>query len=248
VGNPGQANHAAANAFLDGLAQHRRAQGLAGLSINWGAWGEVGAAARPEALAALARRGLKAMSTSAALAAFGRALVGDRAQVGIAAIDWMTVTAQSGAAPYFRDVAAPPQQTTASPQSLGSWRELAGAERQMALTKHIVAVVARVLGLHETALEPDSRFFESGMDSLTAVEARHRLERELDVELPSTVVFDYPTPAAVADHVLSRLEPGVASVVEAAAEAEALDIDNLPDELVAVLLDRQLAQIEELPD
>ncbi|HEU5422792.1 MAG TPA: acyl carrier protein, partial [Nitrolancea sp.] len=109
-------------------------------------------------------------------------------------------------------------------------------------------IVARVLGLHETALEPDSRFFESGMDSLTAVETRHRLERELDVELPSTVVFDYPTPAAVADHILSRLEPGVAPLEEDAAEAEALDIDNLPDELVADLLDRQLAQIEELPD
>ncbi|HET7035960.1 MAG TPA: beta-ketoacyl reductase, partial [Thermomicrobiaceae bacterium] len=208
----------------------------------------VGAAARPEALAALARRGLKAMSTAAALSAFGRALADDKAQVGICDIDWTTVIAQSGATPYFLDVAASPRQTTAQPQSVTSWRDLAGTERQTALTKHIVAIVARVLGLHETALEPDSRFFESGMDSLTAVETRHRLERELDVELPSTVVFDYPTPAAVADHILSRLEPGVAPLEEDAAEAEALDIDNLPDELVADLLDRQLAQIEELPD
>ncbi|MEU3877903.1 type I polyketide synthase [Streptomyces sp. NPDC029704] len=186
TGSAGQANYAAANAVLDGLAERRRAGGLPGLSIAWGLWeppsaltGRLSALDRQR----LARQGIGALSAEEGLALFDEAVRAGAPTVVAARL----MEAQATVAPQpgsRSDAARPP------------------------LLELVRAETAAVLG-HDgpQAVAPDALFPQMGLDSLGAIELRNRISAATSVRLPPTLIFDYPSPRELADH-LGRECPG----------------------------------------
>jgi NADPH:quinone reductase-like Zn-dependent oxidoreductase len=190
LGTAGQAGYAAANAFLDGLARHRQALGLPAMSVNWGPWAGAGMAAGEAARAHLARQGLRPLPAERAHDALGRLLAG-----GVAGA--VVLDADCG---RLGDPLRGPAPAAAGALPAGL-RELPEPERAAVLVRHLQGELRQVLGLSGPP-DPQARFFEIGMDSLTAVELRNRLQRQLGPGHPlaNTLAFDFPTPARLADH------------------------------------------------
>ena len=214
LGNPGQANHAAANAFLDQLAAHRRALGLPGQAIAWGAWSGLGEA--EEQRERIARRreaaGTGWFSPEQGLSAFDRLLREDPTTAVVLAADWSVFgEAIEGRPSLFEDLL--PAAEDASEDSLGTAEDLlsqlgaAPAEaREELLVSFLQQEVQAVLRL-PAAPAPAVGFFDLGIDSLMAVELRNRLNRAFSGEYAAsnTVVFDYPDIAALARHLAGEL-------------------------------------------
>ncbi|MBV8236979.1 MAG: SDR family NAD(P)-dependent oxidoreductase, partial [Acidimicrobiia bacterium] len=199
LGSAGQANHAAANAFLDGLAHHRRASGLPALAIDWGAWSGIGAAEQRQAGERLRAKGLGTIAPTQGLQVLERLLAGDATQVSVLPVSWPQFLQQQGDTPFFADFAEDGGRQAGVATLNQLLEQTPVHERPAAVRAFVIAQVARVLGLGSTDdLDPDLGFFDLGMDSLTAVELRSRFQAELGRPLPSTVVFDYPNIAALA--------------------------------------------------
>ena len=214
LGAPGQGNYSAANAFLDALAERRRARGLPATALAWGPWAEAGGMTRDrdEAdVARMRRAGIAALSTDAGLALLDAALATRAPVVVPARLD--TGALQSSAAdatlsPVLRGLVSArartreegtgtiARQLSATPAS--AWGEI--------VLDEVRDQVAAVLGLSSPGLvDPDQPFKEMGFDSLDAVELRNRMIKASGLQLPATLMFDQPTPAAVAEYVRSRL-------------------------------------------
>ncbi|MGA5699001.1 type I polyketide synthase [Peterkaempfera bronchialis] len=217
-GSGGQAAYAAANAYLDGLAERRRARGLAATAVAWGPWAEGGMASVADAEEQLRRRGLPALRPEAALKALQRALDQDDTSVVVADVDWARFApafTSRRPSPLLAGLAEVRQALeaegvpTAEDPSGGIRQELADAsapEREQALLTLVRSRAAVVLGFSAPgAVEPARAFRELGLDSLTAVELRNRLNADTGLRLPATVVFDYPTPQLLAGYLNSSL-------------------------------------------
>ncbi|MFN9546074.1 MAG: SDR family NAD(P)-dependent oxidoreductase [Cyanobacteriota bacterium] len=191
LGSAGQANHAAANAFLDAFAQHRRAEGLPGQSINWGAWTEIGAVARADLATSLERKGLGGISSADGLAAFAALLAREEPQVGVLPIDWERFLSRYDDRQrprFFADLGG--AQGTAqeaparSPVEALRERLAAGNDRGAALVEYLAVRLAHLLGLRPEQLDLERPLQRLGLDSLMAVELRHHLRRDVDVDVP----------------------------------------------------------------
>ncbi|WP_228082889.1 type I polyketide synthase [Streptomyces profundus] len=236
-GSGGGGAYAAANAFLDGLAERRRARGLAATSIAWGPWAGGGMAA--EEGDGLRRRGLRALEPRLAVAALQRALDENQTCLTVVDVDW-SVFAPAFAAvrprpligdlPEVREALADGGQDGAEGgQDLAAELavQLAGmtpAERERHLVGIVRAEASRVLGHADTTGVPAGRAFRDlGFDSLMAVELRNAVTAATGLRLPATLVFDHPTPSALAGHLLANLadEHGT-SAVQVLAELDRL--------------------------
>jgi acyl transferase domain-containing protein/acyl-CoA synthetase (AMP-forming)/AMP-acid ligase II/acyl carrier protein len=210
IGSAGQANYSAANAFLDALAHDRRAMKLPGLSINWGAWQDVGLAAQHQVSKTLEAKGLGSISSQQGLAILEELLSQPAApQVGVLPIhgsQW-----QSSSAPFFRDFATQSAEDQPLMTNIAFLQELetAGAnERRSRLMAHIQSQIVKVLGLSPSLLiDPQQGFSELGIDSLTAIELRNRLQTSLECTLTSTVIFDYSTLTTLTNHLADMIFP-----------------------------------------
>ncbi|MGA6155258.1 type I polyketide synthase [Stenotrophomonas sp. NPDC087984] len=221
-GGGGQANYAAANAFLDALAHQRRGLGLPAVSLAWGMWeqrsemtGDLGEAD----LQRMARAGLNALSSEAGLALFDEALGTDEAVLMPTHLDLaaLRVRARSGEVPaLLRGLVRVPRRRTVASGSAGSdagsLRDrlvgLSAADQYRALLDLVRVQVATVLGHGSPeAVEPDLAFKDMGFDSLTTVELRNRLNAETGLRLSAVLVFDHPTPTALVDHLREELLP-----------------------------------------
>ncbi|WP_223839925.1 type I polyketide synthase, partial [Nocardiopsis deserti] len=217
VGNPGQANYAAANTFLDGLAQHRRAQGLPATSLAWGLWAEsTGMTGHLDQadIARMHRTGIAPMTNEQGLALFDAALVLDQSALVTAPLDTSALralAAADGLSPILRSLVRTPARRTAAGSSGG--RSLAdrlttmpAADRHSALLELVRSNVGAVLGHgSEASIDVDRAFRDLGFDSLTAVELRNRLKDATGLRLPATLVFDHPTPMALTTYLVGRL-------------------------------------------
>ena len=248
LGSPGQGNYAAANAYLDALAHHRRSRGQPGLSINWGAWSEVGAAARQGVLAQAADRGLGVIDPAAGLAALERVIGLGQAQVAVLPADWPRLAQQSGKTPAFLNRLVRPRKSREAAELLPARMQAAApAERPELLVEHVQRQVARVLGRDAGPL-PDRRsgFFELGMDSLMAVELRSLLQADLgELSLSASAVFDHPTAEALAAHLAEKL-PDLAAVAPATSSALvglAAELEQLSADELLRLMDREVSGI-----
>ncbi|WP_143265005.1 beta-ketoacyl reductase, partial [Amycolatopsis lexingtonensis] len=216
VGAAGQANYAAANAELDALAQRRRASGRAAVSIAWGPWAGGGMAA--ENADRMRRAGVTPLPPAEAAAALGRIT---RSQV-VADIDWDTYLSGQ-ARPLYAEL-APAAPAAEVHTGLGDrLTGLSSADAGELVLDVVREHVAAVLGHGRAAdVAPDRAFSETGFTSLTAVELRNRLDRVTGLSLPATLIFDYPSPAALARHLTAEL---------AGDEPASRGVDGLLDEL-----------------
>ncbi|RST05625.1 SDR family NAD(P)-dependent oxidoreductase [Streptomyces sp. WAC07149] len=217
LGAPGQGNYAAANAYLDALAQHRRTLGLPGISLAWGLWAErsgMTGALDAGDVDRIHRGGMTALATEEALALLDTAPTLDRAVLFPMRLDPKALPTGPSLSPALRGLAtATPLRPTAgaAPRTGGSalGQRLAGLpEAQQTRTLHdlVVTEVTAVLGHRAPgAPEPTQVFKDLGFDSLSAVELRNRLSAVTGLRLPATLIFDQPTPASLVAYLKTRL-------------------------------------------
>ncbi|MFF0732674.1 type I polyketide synthase [Streptomyces chartreusis] len=238
-GSGGQAAYAAGNAYLDALAQHRRALGLPATSVAWGPWSGGGMAADEAVADHLTGRGLALLTPDSALTALEQALLADRTCVTVADVDWerfaptFTFTRPS---PLIADL---PEVTTAQTATTDTrdvsegelartLRDLPPAEQDRTLLDLVQSQVAAVLGHASPAgIVPERAFKDLGFDSLTAVDLRNRLAASTEVALPTTLVFDHPTPIALTTHLRDRLL-GTDTALHSTAPAAIASADDEP--------------------
>ncbi len=205
LGSPGQANYAAANAFLDGLAHDRRSQGLPCLSINWGPWSEVGMAARVSNPRATASRVMHPLSPAQALSALDRLFdKSGPAQAVAISVDWAQLARSfNGHQPpalisdILRDKARPAAAKAARESGPRfSVQELLAvplAQRHAALLEHVQKSLAQVMALDSPELDPEESLSNLGLDSLMALELQHSLEESFGMKLPIELLMGMPS-------------------------------------------------------
>ncbi|WP_026736723.1 type I polyketide synthase [Fischerella sp. PCC 9605] len=214
LGSPGQGNYAAANAFMDALAHHRRALGLPGLSINWGPWSDAGMAASLTSRdqARFTAQGVEPIPAQQGMQVLGNLLAQQSTtQVGVLPVNWskfLQQFPQSLASPFLESFAAAFEEPSAQPTKL-FLQQLEAApvsDRRTLLIAHIQTEITKVMGLDSFQLpDPQQGFFDMGMDSLMLVELRNRLESTLGYSLPATLPFDYPTVEALVDYLAKEV-------------------------------------------
>jgi acyl transferase domain-containing protein len=207
IGSAGQANYAAANAFMDALMHHRRALGLPGVSINWSAWAEGGMAGKSaERMTSI---GIELIDPNAGLDTLARLLQHDGAQVGVIPADWSKLLPSmfDQPPPFFSRLVAPKSEP--APAGIVPLLEKTPREgRRQRLEGHLRQLVVAVAGRNVfEATTDDANFFELGMDSLMALDLRNRLQTELDRSLPSTVAFEYPGVRDLVDYLIAVVLP-----------------------------------------
>ncbi|HEX6352609.1 type I polyketide synthase [Actinophytocola sp.] len=209
LGAPGQGNYAAANAFLDALATHRRGLGLPALSVAWGLWGEAGGMGGrlDEAdVARIAATGLVPLTTEEGLARFDAALGSPEPVVVGVRVDAGALRKDPAGVPRPLLALAGTTPSRVPEPASGFLAGVPEAERRAAVLDVVRTHAAAVLGYGSAEeIGPAVEFQQLGFDSLTAVELRNRLGAATGLRLPTTTIFDYPTSAALADHVLAEL-------------------------------------------
>jgi acyl carrier protein/short-subunit dehydrogenase len=245
-----QSGYAAANAFLDGLAENRRARGLPATSVAWGLWGG-GGLGEGESGTQLQRRGLRVMDPDLAVRALGHALAGQEDLLTVADVDWARFApAYTAARPSpliaglpevaqalaetADDAAAADAARTALERRLAA---LPRAEQGRVILELIRAEAAVVLEFPSAeAVTAHRPFRELGFDSLTAVELRNRLTAATGLRLPSTLIFDYPTSAVLADY----LRTEICQDGQAMKEPVFAELDQLESALSGIAADSPL--------
>jgi NADPH:quinone reductase-like Zn-dependent oxidoreductase/acyl carrier protein len=263
-GSPAQANYTAANSFLDSLAAHRRAHGLPALSVGWGAWAEVGMAARLSAAgkARFERGGVGFLAPAAAFSALERAAAKTSSYAAIVVVNPSQIVAEAPhLASLFSDLVttrAPAKTEAADTQESGEAlrRRIQAAppnRRKLVLRDHVRQMTVRVLGIQRPEdLDVTEPLRQFGLDSLMAVELRNLLSKTAGQTLSATLTFDHPSVTALVDHlaelafakeigiavrtpVVAVVEPRAADGTKVTAE----EIDRLSgDELAAALESR----------
>ena len=229
VGSSGVGNYAPGNAFLNALAEHRRALGLPATSIGWGAWGG-GGMADGEFGQMLHRHGAPEMPPRLAVAALHQAVEHDETFLTISNIAWdrfFVAFTATRPGPLISEI--PEAQRLQATKGLaeaketdeagpaGAFARMSAAERQQALLDLVRDQAAMVLRYADgQAVDPHHAFRDLGFDSVTAVELRNRLATATGLRLPVTLVFDYPSPTALARHLHEELGGEAAVAVEAA--------------------------------
>jgi acyl transferase domain-containing protein/acyl carrier protein len=214
LGSPGQGNYAAANAFMDALAHHRRSLGLPGVSINWGPWSNAGMAAALSSReqARWAEQGVQMIPTEQGLQLLGQILEQNIAQLGVLPVEWSKFLRQlpgDTEFPFLEEFISAAAQTQPQKSEFRTQLEAAPQRaRRSMLMNHLRGLIAKVLDMKSPQdIDPQQSFSDLGMDSLMAVELRNRLQSSLGCSIPASLAFDYPTVEALSDYFLNELFP-----------------------------------------
>jgi acyl transferase domain-containing protein/acyl carrier protein len=264
LGQPGQGNYAAANAFLDALAHHRQAEGQPALSINWGSWAGEGFAdsvGGKRLAARLALLGISSISPKQALEILGRVLGQNAAQVAAVPVNWKQYREfdpAASATPLLSDLGREEAELTRSAGQTHAKREtlLAAepAERRQLLQSYLSEQVARVLGLSKSTLDLQQPLSQLGLDSLMAVELKNRIAADLNVNVPVVKFLQGFSVDHAVTQVLDQLEeestnpttPLAAAIAHPAEQRNAqhllANLDQLSDEQVGSLLSEMLGE------
>lgn len=271
LGSPGLGNYGAANTFLDGLAQYRCAQGLPGLSINWGPWQDRGFAVSPGAQRMsqqLQKRGVKPLSRGQALAALEMALQSKVPQVAVVDIDWRDFVNEDTAEPgvvflsrVVEEAGVQEEEKQRRPSALPTLRQelatIQPEQRHARVEKLVRELVGQVLRLEEDQIDIQQPLGTLGLDSIMGLEMKRRLERYTGLILSSTIVWNYPTVAALTSHLTSKLHVAFDAEATAAtatrsslppteiAASRVTEVEQLTEGEVEALLARTLSALEE---
>ncbi|AKT38855.1 type I polyketide synthase [Chondromyces crocatus] len=248
LGSPGQGNYTAANAFVDALAHHRKSLGLPALSLNWAPWSEVGlAVVSTKRGERLAYRGLKSITPEQGKDVMERVLASASPQVGVMLLDlrqWRQFYPRSASSPLLSEIAREQGNGAAPVEPEAPLRSVLIAEesverRRTLLETHVQEQLGHVLRLSPGQIDPQTPLKSFGFDSLMAVELRNRLEASLGLTLSATVVWSYPTVAALVAHLASKMGIPItlAAPTPTAVSATPVDADmeRLADELLSEL-------------
>ncbi|WP_374711188.1 SDR family NAD(P)-dependent oxidoreductase [Actinoplanes couchii] len=238
LGNPGQANYAAANTYLDALAAHRRAGGLPAVSMAWGLWADATTMTGHVARELSRHGGVVPLSAEAGLALFDRALSAGSAAVVPMPLDMAALRAQNRAGllpPILaglpgEDRDRPVEEAPAADSGvfLGRLRAAGPAEREELVLDLVLGATATQLGYPDPGrFDPARSFIELGLDSLGSVRLRNQLAAGCGVRLSAGLIFEHPTPAALAEHLHAALVP---------AEAPVIADGDVPAEVAAALM------------
>ncbi|MFF3767507.1 beta-ketoacyl reductase, partial [Streptomyces sp. NPDC001922] len=224
LGAAGQGNYAAANALLDALAQHRRSQGLPGQSLAWGLWaqssGMTGGLSEAD-VSRMARAGLRPLTEAEALELLDMAHAADEAVLAPVHLNASALAARGALPALLRALVRAPARRAAAagrgPESVqDTLLATPEADRDRVLLDLVRTHAAAVLGhAGPDAVSARSGFLDVGFDSLTAVELRNSLGAATGLRLPSTLMFDYPTPQALAEYLREQLFPSSGAAAEA---------------------------------
>ena len=264
LGSLGQGNYAAANAFMDGLADYRRSLGLPALSINWGAWADIGMTSGldKKRLKTLEDLGMKMIAPEPGLQVLGELLKDAKhvTQVGVFPVHWSKYMPHK-ISPFF-SIFAPAFSQTARQSEDSDMVEILSAvpvnEQRELLMEHLRATIRQVMG-GEMKIEPHERLFDLGLDSLMALEVKNHLESNLKQPLRSTLLFNYPTLSKLADYLaqevlsLPRLAlelavqaPDVNGQDMTASDKDEANFDQSSTDEFLALLDKKLSKIEKM--
>nr|WP_307868092.1 type I polyketide synthase [Micromonospora sp. C95] len=249
LGTAGQANYAAANAFLNGLAETRRAAGLPASSLCWGFWAErseMVAELGDADLVRLRRQGVLPLSSQQGLALFDAALGHDRAVL-VPARLWQpsphTPVTERLASPLLRGLLAAPAEAVdptadaAEPALVQRLRALPPDEAETVLLDAVRTQTAMVLGHSDIKTAgATTAFKELGIDSLTALELRNKLSAIVGGKLPATMVFDHPNPRALTKFLLTRITPDAGTDTGSVVDRLTREIEALGNQLDDVYL------------
>ncbi len=261
LGSPGQANYAAANAFLDALAHARVADGLPATSIQWGGFADVGLAAASDIRGSrIASRGGASFKPAEGNELFERVMGMPHAEVGVMHLDirqWVEFYPQMAGAPFVAELFQETGQPTASPGGSGIRDELERmppAQRLGRIEAHVLEQLGKVLRLEPGKIDKRSSFTSLGIDSLMSLELRNRLESAFGLKLSATILFTFSTTHTLTNHLVERLFPDHNPNNEPAATATQLSTpdvvssvptnDFAPEEDEAALVDK-LGEFEE---
>jgi acyl transferase domain-containing protein/acyl carrier protein len=243
LGSSGQANHASANAFLDALATYRRTQGLTGLSINWGPWTEVGAAAQRHLNQQMSMKGVGSITPETGLQILEKLWSNSPAQIGVVPINW-TQFDQASVSPFFSDFTQIHRQDQQQITSfLKQLEAIPVNQRHAHLLAHVNSLVAKVLRLNSSEqLDQQQGFFQLGMDSLTSVELRNLLRNNLECSLPSTIALEYPTLETLVNYLAYEVLP----IEFSTSELDVQPQENGKNDSLADLTDISLQEVAHL--
>ena len=218
LGNAGQANYAAANAYLDALAHARRAEGLPALSIDWGAWADSGMAAAVDERNRVRMRaaGIRAIPPEDGIAILERALASNEPQLVVLPVDWKKLFKTFGSRqPMLLERYAPARAAgqaraaaagAPNAELVALAAAAAPADSDRIVLDYVNRQAAAVLGFEASrVIDPAQGLRDLGLDSLLAIELRNRLQRGLGQPLPATLAFDCPTVAALARSIGERV-------------------------------------------
>jgi acyl transferase domain-containing protein/NADPH:quinone reductase-like Zn-dependent oxidoreductase/NAD(P)-dependent dehydrogenase (short-subunit alcohol dehydrogenase family) len=254
LGSAGQSNYAAANAVLDQLAQERRNRGLCALSIDWGAWADVGMAAGRGLSERLAASGMDGLTPVEGITAFERLLQAGPAQVGVLRMDWERYAAQAGVTvprPFLENVLSVDRQRSASATSVQvrpedlcrQFQDAPPLRRRPMVARFVNDFALRVLGMASgKPVDPSMPLGDLGLDSLLAVELRNTLSAAVGQSLPVTLLFDYPTIDAISDYLFNDVLQLAEDDQRVSNDSEAIaDLVGSVEELSDDDVDRALA-------
>jgi myxalamid-type polyketide synthase MxaB len=258
LGSAGQGNHVAACAFEDALAHYRRDLGLPALSINWGPWAEIGAATQGTVGERLRMKGFRAIQLRQGLHILEHLLTRDHLQAGVMSVDWrqyaeslapghrsklLSKVCKAEAGPVAEARNAP------KPALLEQLKQAPAKTRRQLLETHIREQAIKVLGLSPSfKLDPKLGLATFGMDSLMTIELKNRLQVAVGKPLSSTIVFDHPTIAELAEYLdLSILFPedskyAAAQMTRYSSDSRTLaEVTELSDEEAEAILAKELS-------
>ncbi|GAA4624848.1 type I polyketide synthase [Actinoallomurus vinaceus] len=212
LGSPGQGNYAAANDWLDSFARWRRSRGLPAQAINWGVWGEAGRATE------LGHRGYAAFSTAEGLRSLAELIDHERTNAGVFVHDpehWFHAAPSAADSAFFAEM--PIRQATESgvigdDGITARLRAAPPEERSRIALSHLGTCTRVILGLSSASIDSTTVLSDLGFDSLTALQLRNRLEVDLRVKLPATLVWTHPTAGELVGQLLEHLDLEVRDV------------------------------------
>ncbi len=263
LGNPGQSNHAAANVFLDALAHYRQARQLPALSVAWGAWSDIGAAAEmvQREQARMAEYGKGYIQPEQGIQSFAYLLQTGESHVSVMPVQWkkFLTTNEVKTAFFARFMHHAVEQLQTDAVTIDFYTQLKQAtpeQRRTLLIRHLQNITAKVLGWDKPEkLNIQTGLMDLGMDSLMAIELRNVLARTINQKLPSTIFFTYPTLQALTDYLIDNMfvsddirdEDILSSsqIKKSTKIAEVRDLDKLSPEVLADALAEEMADLSQ---